>query len=51
MINNIFKKCLGPSIFSLKGQSMAPCPVCIIKRYNLEDGTSANSADFTSFYL
>ena len=33
IINNVFKKCLGPSILSLNGQSMAPCPVCINKRY------------------
>ena len=46
IINNVFKKSIGPSILSLKGQSMAPCPVCTIKRYNLEHGTSANSADF-----
>ena len=30
IINNDFKKNIGPSILSLKGQSMAPCPVCVI---------------------
>ena len=51
IINNVVKKCLGPAILSLKGQSMVPCPVYIIKWYNLEHGTSANSADFTSFNM
>ena len=36
--NNVLKKCFGPSFFSLKGQSMVPCPVNIklwsIKRTN-----------------
>ena len=44
-IINVFKKNYL-SILSLKGQSMSPCPVCIIKRYYFEHGTSANSADF-----
>ena len=44
-IINVFKK-KNLSILSLKGQSMSPCPVCKIKRYYFEHGTSANSADF-----
>ena len=51
IFNTVLKKCLGPSILSLKGQSMLPCPVYIIKWHNLEHGTSANSADFTSFNM
>ena len=31
IINNVLRKSLSPSFLSLKGQSMVPYPVCIIK--------------------
>ena len=31
IINNVLKKMFSPSFLSLKGQSMVPYPVCIIK--------------------